>query len=511
MLLHDYFEYWARFSPHREFGVDRSRRLSYGEAAQEAARLAAGLRAAGVGPGDRVAILAGNRLEYPLVTFAVLRLGAVVVPVNVRLAPAELGLVLNDAEPQHIFVDTDSFESLQAIPGGLPDGTTLTEIGPAATETGFASYEDLLAAASDAPSANRAPPTADAVQFYTSGTTGQAKGVVHSHRSLGLATSYWRTAYPLSPDERQLVVLPTFHTGGFLAFLHTSICGASARMLNRFDPEEVLGLVADERIVRVGLVPSMLDSCLDTAESTDPARFSSLRYLSYGGSPITVETMRRALEVFPCGIHQAFGQTESPLLTHLTDDDHLRGLDDPSLLASTGRAVVGVELRIEGADGELLDFGAVGEICARTEHTMTRYWRRPETTDEVLRDGWIHTGDAGYLDERGYLTVVDRFDDMIVSGGENVYPGEVEAALIAHPGVREVAVTGVPSSRWGEEVKAVVVAEPGVDVSASDLIAFCGERIAGYKRPRSVDFVVELPRNASGKVLKRAIREQYAE
>jgi acyl-CoA synthetase (AMP-forming)/AMP-acid ligase II len=219
--------------------------------------------------------------------------------------------------------------------------------------------------------------------------------------------------------------------------------------------------------------------------------------------------MRRALEVFPCEIHQQFGLTEAPILSHLNAADHLRGLEDPGLLLSTGRPIAGCELRIAGEDGSERAFGEPGEICARTPLAMKGYFRRPDATAEVLRAGWLHTGDIGFIDARGYLSIIDRKKDMIVSGAENVFAREVEERLLAHPLVREAAVIGIPSERWGEEVKAIVVLEPEAVLSADALIAFCGERLAGYKRPRSVDFVRELPRNASGKVLKRALREPY--
>jgi acyl-CoA synthetase (AMP-forming)/AMP-acid ligase II len=221
--------------------------------------------------------------------------------------------------------------------------------------------------------------------------------------------------------------------------------------------------------------------------------------------------MRRALEVFPCEIHQQFGQTEAPILSHLMPDDHLRGLQQPSLLLSTGRPVVGCEIRILSSEGRSLATGERGEICARTPLVMKGYFGRPDATAETLRDGWLHTGDIGFLDDRGYLSIVDRVKDMIVSGAENVFAKEVEEQLLAHPAVREAAVIGVPSERWGEEVKAVIVLESEQSLSAENLMAFCGERLAGYKRPRSVDFVPELPRNANGKVLKRVLREPYWE
>ena len=512
MLIHDHFDYWARIAPDREFGVDGSRRLSYGAAAVEVSRLASALHGAGIAPGDRVAIVARNRIEFPLASFAVSRLGAVVVPVNVRLAPDELRFVLEDCEARHVFVEAPFAEALQGIRGRLPKQggvVGLGEAGGVALPDGVTPYADFLETAVDAPPAGRAAPADEAVQFYTSGTTGPPKGVVHTHLSLSVAASYWRTVFPVTANERQLLVSPAFHSGGFLNFLHTSLCGASVYLLAKFDPGEVLRLIAEEQLVRVSLVPATLDACLTEVKETRPERFGSLRYLSYGASPISASSMRRALEVFPCEIHQQFGQTEAPILTHLMPDDHLRGLEEPSLLLSTGRPAVGCEIRILGRDGQRLPTGERGEICARTPLVMKGYYRRPEATAETLRDGWIHTGDVGFLDEHGYLSIVDRLKDMIVSGGENVFAKEVEECLLTHPAVREVAVIGVPSSRWGEEVKAVIVLEGADSVGAEDLMAYCSEGLAGYKRPRSVDFIAELPRNANGKVLKRVLRDPY--
>ncbi len=514
MLIHDHFDYWARIAPDREFGVDALRRLSFGAAAAEATRLASALRGAGVARGDRVAIVARNRLEYPIVSFAASRLGAVVVPVNVRLAPDELRFVLSDCQARHAFVEAPFAEALEGMRGELPELARLVglrEAGGPAALPGIASYDDFLETASASLPGERSAPGDDAVQYYTSGTTGEPKGVVHSHASLAVAASYWRTAFPLAANERQLLVSPAFHSGGFLNFLHTALCGASVYMLAKFDPGEVLHLIAEQQLVRASLVPATLEACLAEVKETRPDRFASLRYLSYGASPISVATMRRALEVFPCEIHQQFGQTEAPILTHLLPDDHLRGLEEPKRLLSTGRPVVGCELRIVGPEGQPLPVGEPGEICARTPLVMKGYFGRPDATRETLRDGWLATGDIGLLDEHGYLTIVDRKKDMIVSGAENVFAREVEEALLAHPAVREVAVIGVPSERWGEEVKAVIVLGNGQSADAEELMRFCGERLAGYKRPRSVDFVADLPRNANGKVLKRVLREPYWE
>lgn len=511
--MHDHFDYWSRITPEREFGIDVARRLSYADAAVEVARLCSALHGAGIGAGCRLAIISRNRIEYALVSFAASKLGAVVVPVNVRLAAEELRFVLSDAGARCAFVDAPFQATLAGVRGTLSELGCVVSIGTGdgGLPDGMIPYENFLASASAAPTARRAQPSDDAVQYYTSGTTGKPKGVVHGHIALAVAASYWRSVFPIGANERQLLASPAFHPGGFLNFLHTSLCGASVYFLAKFDAYEVLRLIAEERLVHASLVPTTLDACLAEVKDTKPDRFGSLRYLSYGASPISAATIRRALEVFPCEIHQHFGLTEAPILTHLMPQDHLRGLKQRSLLLSTGRPVVGCEIRILDDDGQELPVREPGEICARTPLAMKGYHGRPEATAETLRHGWLHTGDIGFLDEEGYLRIIDRKKDMIVSGSENVFAGEVEHRLLGHPAVHESAVIGVPSERGGEEVKAIVVLTSGQSVSAEELMDFCGESLAGYKRPRSVDFVSELPRNANGKVLKRVLREPYWE
>ena len=508
MLLHDFVDYWARLAPEREFGVDAERTLNYGAAAAEVSRVAGALSAAGLAPNDRVAILARNRLEYPLFCFGASQAAVVPVTLNFRLAPEELQFILQDSGARLILVDEEFADKIEDIRGKLPDLAHAVCLGPD-SRSGWSTYSEWLSTAAAASPEARATPLADACQIYTSGTTGSPKGVVHSHLSIFVAACYWRTVFPLASGERQLLVSPAFHSGGFLNFVHTALCGASVYALGQFDASTVVRLLESERIVRASLVPATLDACLAELQGGTPRDFGSLRYLSYGAAPITVEAMQRAIDTFACEIHQQFGQTEAPILTHLTASDHLRARQKPELLRSTGRAVMGCELRIVDDSNRPLPHGQTGEICARTPLIMKGYWKQDAATSETVRDGWIHTGDVGHLDAEGYLYIVDRKKDMIISGGENVYAREVEEVLQQHPAVYEAAVFGVPSERWGEEVRAAIVLKPQSVASEAELIEFCRPRIAGFKRPRALDFVAELPRNANGKVLKRALKEPH--
>jgi fatty-acyl-CoA synthase len=331
--------------------------------------------------------------------------------------------------------------------------------------------------------------------MYTSGTTGVPKGAVLSHGAVTANLVQVSLAHPASAGDRGLVVLPMFHAAVIPAALSVLFRGGSVIVLDDFDPERVVDVLARERIAVATLVPAMLAACLDHAN----VRFPALRSIYYGASPIAEDTLRWSLDAFGCGFVQSYGMTESAqALTFLSPEDHRVALDGRTdLLLAAGRPAAGTELRI----------GELGEILARGPQLMSGYWERPEATAEALRDGWLHTGDAGRIDGEGYLFVEDRIKDLIVSGGENVYPRTVEDVLHGHPAIAEAAVIGVPDERWGEAVKAVVVVR--AECSEDELIAHCRTRLGGFERPRSIDFVAELPRTATGKVLKRVLREPY--
>jgi acyl-CoA synthetase (AMP-forming)/AMP-acid ligase II len=357
---------------------------------------------------------------------------------------------------------------------------------------------------------HRAQPADAALQLYTSGTTGRPKGAVLSQQAVFAQIYHWGLLYPVRAGDRQLVVSPMYHAAGLFGFCQGAAVGASLYIAAEFEPLEIVRALDEERLVRASLVPAMIGRLLTEVPDVGRRSYRALRVITYGGSPISETTLRRALEVFDCDFIQSYGMTELACATYLGAADHRRALAGrPELLLSVGLPAPGCSIRVVEPRGADLPPGEVGEIWSRGPQMMSGYWNLPEASREALADGWMHTGDAGYLDADGYLYIMDRTKDMIVSGGENVYPREVENALYEHPAVADVAVIGVPSERWGETVKAIVVLAPDRRASAQELMDFCRGRIAGYKRPRSVEFVEALPRNASGKVLKRELRERY--
>jgi acyl-CoA synthetase (AMP-forming)/AMP-acid ligase II len=483
----------------------RGRETSWRELDRRASRVANALARAGVRAGDRVCLLDKTSDAAFEVIFGIAKAGAVFAPVNWRLAPPEIAFVLNDAEAPVLFVGDEHAEVARAIRPELAKLRALVRFG-AGPEDAIA-YEAWRDTAPDADPELDTAEDETAWQLYTSGTTGLPKGAELSHRNL-LATA---AAGALGFGEvRQgdvgLVSAPLYHIGGAGYALAQLYAGASLALVREFVPAEILRTIAERRVNHTFWVPAMLLFLMDHPDcpNTD---LSSLRSVLYGASPIPEALLQRALDVFGCQFIQAYGLTETTgAICLLPAEDHVAG---SPRLRSCGRPVFGARMRVVDGAGRDCPPSVVGEIVARGEQVMKGYWRRPEASAEAIRDGWFHTGDAGYFDADGYLYIHDRVKDMIVSGGENVYPAEVENALAAHPAVADVAVIGVPDERWGEAVKAVVVLRPGASADERELLDFCRDRIASYKRPRSVDFVDALPRNPTGKILKRELRERY--
>jgi long-chain acyl-CoA synthetase len=470
--------------PHEVAFADDHRQLTFTDFASRCARLVGALRGLGAQDGDRVAILANNCIEYFEAYVGIPSGGLVVVPLNTRHAIPELVYALEDSGAKILITDRHNVEGLAEVVDhviGIPDG-----------------YEDLLAAAKPAMLGENIDETDLAGLFYTGGTTGASKGVMLTHRNLIANALNWLASVPQSPADRTLVMAPIWQ-------------GALQVPLGTFDPAAVLDLIEKHQINLSLGVPSML-AAIAEEQHARPRDTSSLQLLAHGGSPIATEVIRRTSAAFPSAqLIEVYGATEtSPLATLLGHEETL--MDDP-LARSCGRAVVGCRITVCDSDGNTLPTGEVGEVLVTGTNIMKGYWNKPEQTASVLRYGGYLTGDVGYLNEDGYLFLVDRSKDMIVSGGENVYSTEVEDVLYRHPGVLEAAVFGVPDDKWGEAVHAVVVPRPEApNLDPSELIAFCREHIGGYKVPKGIDIQLEpLPKSGPGKVLKRELRAPFWE
>ncbi|HZU19136.1 MAG TPA: AMP-binding protein [Candidatus Dormibacteraeota bacterium] len=475
----------ARRHPDLTLSWYRGRARSFAEVDASSSALAGGLVSKlGVEPGDRVAILDKNSDDYLELVFALDKAGAVCVPLNWRLTAGEVTGILEDAEPRLLVVG-EEFR-------GLAERACCPVVG----------FSELPRAGEDP---HRDREEAVAWMLYTSGTTGRPKGVML--RNLNLFSLIGPLGFEV-PELREganaLVAMPFYHIGGIGWGLAVVTSGATAVIAREVVPPDLLRLMVERRVATGFVVPAVLLFLTQLPEAGD-MEFPDLRNLVYGASPIAEDLLRRSIETFRCRFTQLYGLTETTgAVTALTHEHH-RG---PRLL-SCGRPMFGQEIRVVGPDDGDLSPGEVGEVVYRGPGAMVGYWRQPEETAAVLRGGWLRTGDAGCLDADGFLYIRDRIKDVIVSGGENVYPAEVEGVLAAHPAVGDCAVIGVPDERWGETVKAIVVRRPGAAVTEEELIAWTGGRLAGFKRPRSVDFVASIPRNPSGKILKRELREPY--
>jgi acyl-CoA synthetase (AMP-forming)/AMP-acid ligase II len=478
---------------------------TYAELDRRSNQTANALIAAGVAPGARISVLTKNDPRWCELFFGTAKARACLAPINSRLAPAEVAFVLEDSQPALFFVGQDFFDVAEQAIAGLEHRPRLIALtGERAGFEPFAAWRD---AAPDTDPALGEQPQDDILQLYTSGTTGRPKGVVLTNRNyrrfMEMAGGIEGFAY--EPEERVMIVMPLFHVAGTNVSFSGLAQGGTLVLVKDFVPADALRLIEREAVAHAFLAPVMIQALLQVPEITR-TRLSSLRSIAYGASPIAEDVLRRAQTTFGCGFIQFYGMTESAGAgAVLSPAAH----DVPGKLRSCGQAWPDVEVAVFDLEGGSAAVGEVGEIAIRGDIVMSRYWNRPEATAEAVRDGWLLTGDAGYFDEDGYLYIHDRLKDMIVTGGENVYPAEVENAIFGCPGVADVAVIGVPSERWGEEVKAVIVAADDAEIDPQVVIAWARSRIAGYKAPKTVDFVDTLPRNPSGKVLRRELRKAY--
>ncbi|MDG2112306.1 MAG: AMP-binding protein [Actinomycetota bacterium] len=468
------------------FVCDGARR-NFAEFSERCRRLAGVLDYLGLAPGERVAIWAANSSEYAEVYAAVPAAGRAVVPLNTRWAETELVYALEDSGSKVLVTDRD--------PGALADAVdTVIRLGD--------DYESRLAAADVA---DYADVTEDDISglFYTGGTTGKSKGVILTHRNLIANTLHGQITMPLDESSTYLVIAPMFHAAGSTSVLQCIALGVPQVVVSAFDPNACLDLIETEGCTMTLAVPTMLAAMIE-AQTASPRDMSSMRMIAHGASPIAMEVVKRANQLFPSAeLVHLYGATEAaPLVTGLRNEELLT---DSPRGKSAGRPTLGVSLRIDAAPGE------PGEVLVSGPNVMAGYWNKPEQTAEALQDGWYRTGDVGYLDAEGFLYLVDRAKDMIISGGENVYCSEVEDVIYRHPKVLEATVFGIPNEQWGEQVHAVVVPRDST-LSESELIEFCRGALGGYKVPRSVAFQSdELPKSGPGKVLKRELRAPYWE
>jgi long-chain acyl-CoA synthetase len=497
--------------------VDGEVRKTWREYDQATRDLAAGLVALGARPGDRIAVLALNGYRYAELFYGVLRMGGIIVPLNTRAAPAEQVYTLNDSEATILFVDPTFLPMVQGIASLLPTVRHTILMGDGECLAGMHSYQAVLDAGKNLGDYQDVQPDEDDVTglFYTGGTTGYPKGVMLTHKGRAAGHMQFLSTSSLPKPLRTVHVAPLFHIAGCSFFFTVTLLGGCHVFLPTFNPVQILETIQQERITQATLVPTMINALLQVPTIRD-YDLSSLQHILYGASPMPLEVLKKAMSVFSCQFVQAYGLTEAgPTLTVLPWEAHLHALQaepgspEARRLTSAGQPLIGLDVRVVDEQGQEVAIGEVGEIVARGPNIMQGYWKMAEETAYGLRDGWLHTGDLATRDEQSFFYVVDRKKDMIVSGGENIYSAETENALYAHPAVLEAAVIGVPDSKWGERVHAVVVLKPGQHATEEELVACCRERIASYKVPRSLEFIDTLPKSAAGKILKRTLRDKY--
>jgi len=483
-------------------------RYTYEQVNQRVNSLINALHSLEVKKGDHVGILAYNCSQY-FEVFAIAKAGMVTVPLNFRSVSTELEYLINNAEISTLILEKDFFDVINSIRPKISKVRNFICLD--ATIENMQNYEQLISRFPSVEPTETVQPTDTAAIFYSSGTTGRPKGAIHTHKSL--AAEMLLPNRDLDSNDIALCVMPFFHVGGSAAYMLPAFTsGATIVILKKFDEEDVLRTIEEQKVTYICFVPAMIIRLLDHP-ALGKYDVSSLRTIAYTGAPMPLEALRRAIKYFGQILIQLLGQTETLNMAMLLKNDQKLNGSPKELkrLESAGKPPFEGELRIVDKNGKDVQAGIPGEIVARSDRMMASYWKMPKETIETIRNGWLYSGDAGMMDADGYVYIIDRKKDMIISGGENIYSREVEDVLYTHPAIADAAVIGVPDEKWGESVKAVLVLKEGMQASEKEIIEFCKERLASYKKPKSVEFVDTVPKTTTGKIKKNEIREKYWE
>ncbi len=503
----------ALLYPEREAFIYGPERITFSQFNARVNSLIHGLRSLGVQKGDGIGVLSWNCLEYTDAYGAAMKGGFIISPLNPRLQADELDHLINYSGVNTLFVGPELAEVANLLRPRIPHVKHFISLEGSAegSAAGMTPHQELLENSSEEDSDFQVKEDDPVFIFYTSGTTGIPRGALYDHSCALSDNRAFAIAAGLQPGDRQVQIMPLFHIGGSKDFWAYFCVGGCNIILKSFDPAVTLRTIQEEKATDIQIVPTHLGAMLSLPDY-ERYDLSSLKRMLYAASPMPIELLKKGLETWGAIFIQAYGMTETgPNLCYLRKEDHQvldKSLEEQRVLLSCGQPYLGVHVRIVNGKDEDLEPGEVGEIVVRG-NTMLEFWRKPEETREIFREGWLHTGDMGRYDEQGFVYIVDRKKDMIVSGGENIYPREVEEILYQHPAVREGAIIGIPDPYWVERVHAVVVLKEGASLASDELIDFCKERIARYKAPKSVEFVRSLPKTPSGKIMKRELREKY--
>jgi long-chain acyl-CoA synthetase len=500
----------ALLHPDQEAFVYGSERVTFSQFNARVNSLIHALQAMGVKKGDVIGILSWNCLGYIEFYGAAMKGGFIASPFNPRLREQELEYIINYSEANSLFVGPELMEMANQLRPHLPKVKNFISLEASVPDMIY--HRDLLTSYSKAEPDVQVDEDDPAGIVYTSGTTGVPRGALYTQRCFIDDSKTLVMNMGLQPGHRRVQITPLFHIAGNTHFRSSLYIGGCNIIMKFFDPTATLQIIHDERATHMDFVPTHLVAMLNVPD-LNKYDISSMKLLWYGASPMPLEVLKKGMQVFGPIFAQGYGQSETgPGISHLSKEDH-NVLDRPEKeqrkLTSAGRPDIGVQVRILDDEGNDVEPGEVGEIIARSKHIMVEYWHKPEETKEALINGWVHTGDMGYYDDEGYIYIADRKKDMIISGGENVYPREVEEVLYQHPAVLEAAVIGIPDPYWVEKVHAIVATRKGVSTTAEELTAFCKKHIAGYKVPKDIEFVDSLPKNPAGKILKKELREKY--